>query len=305
MAATESETQAHAAEIETEARRTGWVPKDQYHGTRNWIDAEAWVKRANEVLPYVTASNKQLRADNEALQSKAAAQDARISELQTQLDGLKKFQTEAAVTQRKQIRAQLLEELKQAREDNDVEAEVRINDQIAATREPPAPAGGDKPSERASGGPVASSPPAAVQKPQLSPAFKDWLARNPWFEQNIAMRSTAVAVSAELNAAGKLAGLSESERYELMAKETLKYFPPAQRGGASRVEGGRPSAAGGPSAAESDRPTYENLPDFSQDPTVPTKATCDAQARNLDLVGPTKAFKTIQEWRQHYAEMVA
>jgi hypothetical protein len=58
-----NDTGAQEAHQETEdkALRMGWVPKDQFKGApEKWTDAETFIKRGEEFLPFLKANNRKL-----------------------------------------------------------------------------------------------------------------------------------------------------------------------------------------------------------------------------------------------------
>lgn len=55
-------------DYEAEARAHGWSPKEEFRGDPSrWVDAEVFVKRAEEVLPLVKAANKHLKREVDEL----------------------------------------------------------------------------------------------------------------------------------------------------------------------------------------------------------------------------------------------
>lgn len=55
-------------DIEAEARDHGWVPKDEFKGADGrWIDAETFMKRADEMMPLLKAQNARLKRDLDTL----------------------------------------------------------------------------------------------------------------------------------------------------------------------------------------------------------------------------------------------
>jgi hypothetical protein len=51
-------------DFESEARKHGWTPKEEFRGDANkWVDAETFVKRADEVMPFLQKQNKALKRE--------------------------------------------------------------------------------------------------------------------------------------------------------------------------------------------------------------------------------------------------
>jgi hypothetical protein len=53
-----------ARDFDAEAREHGWRPKDEFPGdAAKWVDAETFMKRADEVMPLLKAQNARLKRD--------------------------------------------------------------------------------------------------------------------------------------------------------------------------------------------------------------------------------------------------
>jgi hypothetical protein len=51
-------------DFEAEARQHGWTPKEEFRGDASrWVDAETFVKRADEVMPFLKKQNTALKRD--------------------------------------------------------------------------------------------------------------------------------------------------------------------------------------------------------------------------------------------------
>lgn len=62
------EGQSGERDFETEARAHGWVPKDEFKGDEGrWVDAENFMKRADEMMPLLKAQNSRLKRDLDAI----------------------------------------------------------------------------------------------------------------------------------------------------------------------------------------------------------------------------------------------
>lgn len=293
MATAEQEVKQEAQALESEARRMGWKPKEEFRRPpEEWVDAKTFVERGKTILPIVQSRLERTEVENQQLRDRLAASEARAAEQQTQIDGLKTFSADVQKQNKERMRTELLAEFEEARKAGDTKKEAEVLDKLAEARAPATPSTAPGTAAKTNG-----ESGATAVKPQTSAAFEAWKAENTWFTTDPVMRAASVAISAELRAQGKLEGLDERGRLELLTRETLRRFQAAPAGGgAARVEGGaRPSGA---SAVSDDKPSYEKLsPDL--------QAACDGQAERLGIVGKGKAFETLAAWRQHYAEMVA
>jgi hypothetical protein len=278
--------------IESEARRGGWKPKDQWHGDPNqWVDAQKFVERGRELAPHLARTAAELRRENEALKQQSAQAARDLEDLKGQVTGLTTFRQEMAQRERERIRAELLEELKARRAAGDIDGEARVLDKLSA---PPPPegrpaAGGPGPGGGAN--PAAADP---VRQPtRLPQEMTDWVAQNEWYQRDPVLQQAMTMVGADLRASGQLTGMSLTEQLNATARVVLQRYAPAPAHGAPRVEGGGPSSGGGPRAPAEG--SWESLP-------AHLKAECDAQGERLGLIGEKKVFKTKEAWRAHYVK---
>jgi hypothetical protein len=275
-------------QIEAEARRGGWKPKDQWRGDQSgWVDAKTFVQRGREILPHVRAHAAQLEQENAALKAAQARTAQELETMREQVTGLTTFQSEMAEQQRKRIRAEILNEIQVARANGDFSAEAVALDKL--TRQPaPAPA----PAKPVVTAPVTTEP----VRPQIPPEMTAWVGANEWYQRDPVMQQAMNIVGAELRASGQLVGMTLTEQLNATSRVVLQRYAPPPVNGGPRVEGSRPSGDGSGSRS---MPTdgFEALP-------AHLKAECDAQGERLGLVGPTKTFKTLPEWRAHYAKQV-
>jgi hypothetical protein len=55
-------------DFEAEAREHGWSPKEDFKGDASrWVDAETFMKRADDMMPLLKATNRRLKADLDSL----------------------------------------------------------------------------------------------------------------------------------------------------------------------------------------------------------------------------------------------
>lgn len=268
--------------VETEARRGGWKPKDQWHGNpAGWIDADTFVKRGREIAPHIAREAGQLRTENQRLKDQQAETARQLEEMKTQVAGLTTFRTEMAGRERERIREELVGELAVARQAGDFAAEARILGKLAT---PP---------------PVPEPPKQALVAQPLRPAvpqeMTDWIAQNEWYTRDPVLQQAMNIVGADMRANGTLVGMSLTDQLNATSREVLKrYAPPASGNGGGRVEGGMRSADGGlPRPAQEG--SWETLP-------AHIKAECDAQGERLGIVGKGKIFPTKEAFRAQYVK---
>lgn len=266
------------SDVETTARDMGWIPKEDFRGDpEKWVDAETFVKRGEEFIPFLKANNRKLNEELESTKDTVQTLEARLAEATETLNELKKFNTEVARREAEKLRGQLLRELKEAKDDGDVEKEEQIRDKLDETRE------ALKKSEDA---PKGDEPPA---NPEAVKVWQEWVGDNPWFKTDTRRRALAVGIGEELRNSPEGKKLQMREFLDKVAEEVDRTLGGSRRQAPPRVEGGGRSNGG--DSGGGDRRSYGDLP-------ADAKAACDRQARTL--VGPNKAFKTEAEWRKHY-----
>jgi len=69
-------------EILTEAKESGWVPKDRWHGDpEQWKPAKEWVEKGRELAPYLSRQVSKLKEEIAGLKSEHAAEIGRIGKM--------------------------------------------------------------------------------------------------------------------------------------------------------------------------------------------------------------------------------
>lgn len=278
---------AGQAAIEAEARRMGWVEKEAYRGPAdNWRDAATFVQRGKEILPIVQATNKKLEGAVEALRADLAAALAGNKELRDSIGALNEYHEENLKEQVARVKAGLLDQIKQAKKDGDVDREVELQDELDTLRDKAKKVDTAKKEEPAK----KDDKPAA--KP-TDPAFDEWKAKpeNAWFGTD--KRKTGIALVIGREVAEEMPHLVNADTtgtpafYAEVAKRVEEILSPRQpktdKVNGSRPGGGKPNGGG---------KTFEDLPDDA-------KAAC---ARFADrVVGPNKAHKDLKSWQSKYA----
>jgi hypothetical protein len=265
--------------VEQEARALGWVPQEDFRGdVSRWVDAETFVERGHSVMPILKATNKQL----EAQVSRLTGETQRLTQLfqasQESLEDLKNSYGEITKQAVAKAKRDLMEGMKRAREDGDVESELQIADELADLRE----------GERAAA--VAAKTPGkaagAPAQDELHPDFKSWASENSWFGNDQRKTLRAMGIAQELRADESNDGLVGRPFFD----KIMAVMEERTGGGqvTSKVSGSRPSGGGSGRAGKG----YADLP-------AEAKAACDSQAKRL--VGEGRAFKTEADWRANYA----
>jgi len=142
-----------------EAKRQGWVPKEEFSGPEDkWTDAENFVKRGKEI-------NAILRKDNEFLKRE-------VSDMKSTMMEFKKFHAETEKRAYERAMADLRDQKKEAISTGDGEKVLQIDDAI---------------DELKSARQVEKAQPA----PQPDPEFVMWSEENRWYTNDAQLRTEA------------------------------------------------------------------------------------------------------------------
>lgn len=272
--------------VEERASALGWQPKERWKGDPDkWVDADQYVKRGEEVLPFLRANNRKLEGELAGSKQKVGELTNALSEMKEQLDGLTEVQADMLAIRLKEARRDLLSRIRKAKEDGDdnivEELEEELEDNREASREIK-----DK-KERVKEKPAAPKPSATP--PEVPQEVQDWLARNPWYgaegKENRRKTQMANALGNEANQQG----MKGKAAFDYIDRELAEQFAPSR--GTSKTEEGRPSGGGGGGGSGGGK-SYKDLP-------ADAKAMCDAETR---FYGEKKTFKDKAAWQEHYAK---
>jgi len=281
MSGEEIQNEVTPEALEAEAKSMGWVPEDQFKGNKDhWVDAEEFVERGRKVLPILIANNKRQARELLSRDQKIDTLAQQLANATTAIEKLEKHYTEANKRAVQNAKESLRNELKQAREDNDVDAEDRILGKLEEIRD----------QEREEAKPPEKKT-EAPKTPEIPEDMKQWYRENSWFgspKPEDMKKSKAIARIAEdmRDEGNELVGvefMNEALRiYEEQVGEPTRQ--PTQK-----VE--TPSSRGGGRASSK---SFASLPKEAKD-------ACLADAE--DLVGPGKRFKTLDDWKTNYAKI--
>lgn len=275
-----ADTDTIAPEIVEEARTMNWVEKDKFRGDpAKWVDADIWVKNARVVLPIVKKENEDLRNRLTGANTEIAKLNTLITSAQESIAAMQELHTEETKRKVEQARKTLLAELKTAKADGDVDAEVRITDQLTEIRE--AVVAEKKPE------PVVTSGPKDYTK---EPDFVSWVAENPWFGTDETRTDLAQM------AAGRLRRRNPTkfgkDFFDLIPAEMDKIKVELGGGESSRPAGDKVEGASRSSARTGSK-SYADLP-------AEAKAAAAKYESKLVGEGPGK-YKTQAEYHKYYA----
>lgn len=281
---------SQSPETETKARTMGWVPKTEWRGPEAaWIDANEFVQRGEQMIPYIKSENRRLHETVEQQNLRLAKQDADLKDLQASIETLKNFNNEISEERVKTLRKQIAAEIKQAREDGNVERELELNDQLGAATEALNEA---KAAPKRKEGSGTSGIPGTSGTSTTPPIDPEWLSQNSWFGKDDLRSDLAMTVGQRIRAQHpNLVGRAFLNK---VSEEVLRAMPilNENREAPSRVEGGSNGAGGGGAGNQQKaQKTYADLPSDA-------KAVCDRYAKQL--VSANGPYKTVEEFRKHY-----
>jgi hypothetical protein len=279
------------AAIEAEARKMGWVPEDRFvpKNGRKWVDAATFVQRGHEVLPIIQANNRKLQETVDLLRVSLEEATKGNKELRESIGALEEFHNENLKVQVEAVRANLKEQLKAAKKDGDVDAEVELTDKLSRLNEDEKAA--DKAKKKAD-----EPPPKKDDKQQDLPdhAFDAWRVRpeNAWFGKDTRKTALAVQIGRELGRDRPeliLAnGMPSPEFYDTVAAEVAEFLGEKTKA-ADKVSSSRTTRSGSGGSGK----TFADLPPDAK----------EACAKLADkVVGPNKAHKDMKSWEAAYAK---
>lgn len=213
---------------EVEARSSGWVPKDEYHGDENkWVDADEFVRRG-PLFEKINSTTRELK------------------EVRKALDQLKVHHASVKETAFKEALETLKKQKKEAFVDGDPDKIVELDDRIAEVKDEQRKFAQNRAQE------VAQEATA-----EIHPEFQAWTNRNPWYNSSGPMKAFADALGIELRATG-LSPSDVLKRVEIQIKEEFpNKFRNANRDKPGAVEG--TSKGGGKGGSD-----HDTLTDFER-----------------------------------------
>lgn len=232
---------------EDQALKMGWTPQSQFKGDpEKWVDAETFVKRGEEMLPFLKANNRRLEQALERANSKIEQMD---KGLKSAIQQLSKADQRAYAKARAELEADLAHYAAAGDVDN---VKAVTQDIVALEKE--------------------TTGKAEEVEPQGEPAeFVAWKGENEWYGKDKALSAAFDALCAEVFEEGYTkpkAGLKEATA-RLKESFPEKFAKPVNpnRNGPAAVEGqGAPLRPRGK--------TYADLPSDA-------KAMCDELCRDI------------------------
>lgn len=280
--------------LEAEARRMGWQPEDKFRGKKGqWVDAQTFVERGRSVMPILAQNNKALR--KQVLNS-----ETRIDTLSQQLDAanqaIEKLVKQNAVAARQTalaMKKQLAAQLKDARQENDVEAELEIQGQLQEVNRVISEA------DKAKDEPTPKNETASNKQSDLSPEITAWMGDNTWYQSDKKRTRAFNRFCEDLRDedsefADEVSGKIGREFLDLALElfEEHEEEKPKNKQKTSKVEEGNNRGHTHSTNSSSKGKGWASLP---------AEAKKSALEFQDDLVGQNKKYKTLKEWQDAYA----
>jgi len=273
-----------APNAEARAREQGWLPKEEFKGPETrWVDAETYLERGEQIAPILRKNRDELQRQLRERDGRIAELERKVSEGEQSMEGLRKYHEEDAKRRVEQARTNLVKELRDAREQGDTDKEVEILGAINRLDAPPKEE-------------VKKEEP---KKAQYSPDFLAWVRENSWFDApDLGQRgdsektARAIAEGNYLSATRKeLTGRDFLDEVKKRVQDIYPELGNGRRDIPSRVEGSRGGASQGSGGSGRN---FADLP-------AEAKSACHSDAERFNLVGQSRAFKSMKQWEEQYA----
>ncbi len=269
-------------DYESEAREQGWRPQEEFRGNKDkWVDAKTYVERRETVMPLIKEENADLRARLTEANTRVLNLEKAVKENTEAMAAIQEMHAEDKKRALKEQKETLTAQLKQAREDGNLEVEIQLQDQLTDVRDQIKEA--DKPAAKPK---VEDSDPV---DPEQQPDFLAWKADNAdWF--GVDQERTEYAMRAAQHLRIDHPRTFGRKFFDLVTQAVEEKFngaPPADKTEAGgRHNGGRGGSGKGKTWAD-----------------LPADAKAGAEKFRSKVVGPNKQYKTDKEYNEYYANM--
>lgn len=172
-----TDTQDDGPSVEDRALAMGWTPKGQFKGDPDkWVDAETFVKRGEEFLPFLKANNKRL-------EKRLEQAERGLERAERDLKQFGEFHTKTETRAYERALREIKAELAAATAAGDAEAVDELAERMS-----------DMKAEAAS-----KAPKAPVHDAEI---VDNWIKANPWYTTDEVMGAAAAVIANKLEAEG-------------------------------------------------------------------------------------------------------
>lgn len=282
-----AETTGVSQEQITEATRLGWSPKESFKGNPDlWVDADAYLERAQTVMPILKKQNQSLMSDLTELRQRDATREQEVKALKAALKAVEDSQAEDLDEQVEDAKVQLEADIEAASEAGDhrrvAKLTVELTELVTAEKVKKLRGSEEEPGT------------TRQQPPPLSDDFKSWQSQNDsWYGKDADKTAQALAFG---QAIAQTTGLKGEAFFSELDKRLDRYYGTGRRGGGqSKVEGGGEGggSGGGSGSGGGGGKSYSDLPKDAKD-------ACERLVRRM--VGEGKPHKDKTSWQKSYAK---
>lgn len=246
--------------IETEARKMGWRPKDEYKGNPDlWREADEFVQRGREILPIVRANNEKLEANNEKLAKE-------IRELRQTITEQKEWNTRAERLSYERAIKDVEARQREAVTLGDVEAFDKARDDLKAINK------------------EVETKPEVQANPADDPVLNAWIGENKWYGTDSELTEESIVVAEIVRRRNP--NLAGAEFLNEVAKRVRAAHPDKFEDKTNPKRSAPPAVEGPTRPAPKGGKTFADLP-------AEAKAQCDRFIKNGVL-------KTREEYARNY-----
>lgn len=279
---------SEAPDVESRAREMGWVPEGEWKDAKaKWRPADEYVERGEVILPILRKTNEGLRGDLTRLHTENANLKQIVAETTESVESLKSFQADFTKQRVKEAKDKLLRELVQAKKDDNVEEEVRIQDELTNLSANVAAVEKEKPA-------VVAAPRVA---PMADPVFSGWVRENDWWEKDADKTAYAQGVASSLRSSSANDHLVGRAFMDEVTKRVNTFFSSRNGNsdygsGVDKVSPGGHSSHNGSSG--NGGKSYNDLPRDARE---------QVEKESSRMVGPNRPFKDLKGWQDHFATL--
>lgn len=267
--------QADRDQIEKDARRMGWAPKETWRGhPDHWIDADAYVKKGLEIQPILQENNKRLLAELRSSQAEIGNLKGTLKEFGELYKSVTESAYSRAITD---VKRQIREAKKEDNDDLVESLEGQLENLQEGKKEVKVPQVPDTPQ----GGGRA--------------IYDSWKDENTWYDKQTNPRLFHLTEGIAMDLSAQHPNLRGTRQLLDMVTEEVRRVDPDsfRRKHTSPVDGSSSTQSGAVANGGSLKRSYNNLP-------TDAKQQCDRFAR--EFVGKGKGYETVDQWRTQYCE---
>lgn len=269
----------------------GWIGPDKFKGDpEKFIDAEAFIERAETFVPF-------LKKQRDELTAKLAAETAARSRLEGELGSLREsldsIEERYTVETQKRVEAatrDLKEQIRIAAEENNVKAVVALTSELDDLREAERKALEDEAKEKTEAARKKAPAQTTTQiSPEMQAEIDSWLSDHKWVETD--KKKSAIFF-----------GFMQARRADGDKSQGKAFFDAAladmeealEKDSKPKVEGGKNGSGAGGGGSSGRGRSYEDLPKEARE-------ACDKDAPKF--VGKGKRYADAAAWRKSYADL--